>query len=242
MTTAVVLAGGLGTRLRTVVSDRPKSMALIAGRPFLEWQLEVLKDKGVDECVFAVGYLAEHIQSHFGRRFNGLDLRYSIETSPLGTGGALRQALQQSDREEVFVLNGDTLIDYPLDQLLQAVRVEFTEAAVAVVKANVANRYGTVIVDDSLQIRGFEEKSPVPSSPWINSGTYCLRKSRFLEHKFPEVFSIEKAYFEQMCNHLGIRAVTTDSKFIDIGIPDDFATAQSFIPELAERIKGIPPR
>ena len=234
MTTAIILAGGMGTRLKSVVADRPKPLALIAGRPFLEWQLELLAAKGVGTCILAVGYLADQIQTHFGSEYRGMVIQYSVEASPLGTGGAFRQALDHVETDSVIVMNGDTFLDYPLQELLAAVK-HGADASIAVVTATDSSRYGTVLVDSAFSVTGFEEKGAMVRSQWINAGAYCINKSAFLKEGLTGAFSLESHYFQAKVKALNLKAIPVHSRFIDIGIPSDFMDAQTVIPDLAQQ-------
>src|ERR1700756_5410431 len=156
---AIVLAGGEGRRLRAVVSDLPKPMANVAGRPFLWWLLNRLAQLQVRRVILSVGYKADAIQNHFGNVFSGVELAYSVETEPLGTGGAIRLALEQAREKQVIVLNGDTYTDVDLRGLNAKFESSGTDLAVAVTHVNDVARYGGVVVDQKTErIGGFREK------------------------------------------------------------------------------------
>jgi D-glycero-alpha-D-manno-heptose 1-phosphate guanylyltransferase len=235
MKEVVVLAGGLGTRLRSVVADRPKPMALIAGKPFLEWQLRVLAARGAQSCVLAIGYLGEQIQAHFGSQFLGMQVAYSVEDTPLGTGGAIARALTQCKSDWVYVVNGDTYSTLPWPEM-ESVRGKGNECVVAVTEVANPQRYGAVLWDEhSGRVRSFLEKSAVASDAklaWINSGAYLLNKAAFLARGFPERFSFEADYLQKIVAEGALCAAPAGSAFIDIGIPEDFERAQHYLPSL----------
>ncbi len=233
-----MLAGGLGTRLRSVVADRPKPMALIAGTPFLEWQLRLLAARGANACVLAIGYLGEQIQSHFGSQFFGMKIGYSVEEHPLGTGGAIARAITHCTSEWVYVVNGDTYSTLPWPQM-EAIRGVGNECVVAVTEVPNPQRYGAVVWNAaSTQVESFLEKSAVAvdaKSAWINSGAYLLNKSAFLGRGFPLRFSFETDYLQKIVSERALSAAPAGSDFIDIGIPEDFERAQHYLPTLIAR-------
>jgi D-glycero-alpha-D-manno-heptose 1-phosphate guanylyltransferase len=224
MTQAIVLAGGLGTRLRSVVPDMPKPMAPVAGRPFLGWILDQLSEAGFERAVLAVGYKFEAIRKHFGDRYRGLALRYSVEETPLGTGGAIRLALDHITSSPVFVLNGDTYLDldYPA-MLANHLRTQAT-LSVAVCHVQDVSRYGTLDIDGGA-IANFREKGG--SGPgYINAGTYLLSAGLFEGIPAGEAFSFEQQLLAPRVREIQPRAYLSDGLFIDIGVPDDYGRAQ----------------
>ncbi len=238
MREAIILAGGLGTRLSKVVTDRPKPMADIAGRPFLEWQLLALAEQGVTHVVLAVSHMRDLIKHHFGKRFANVDISYSVEEQPLGTGGAIVQALQVTRSEVVFALNGDSISGYPLaamEQVLTSRASERFELCIGVTHLNDASRYGSVLwnSDSNRQVSGFTEKGQ-QGPGWISVGLYLLRRDcAFLPA------AGQRASFEvdvlQKCVPLGQTcAVDCGSTFLDIGVPEDYQRAQTYIPEILQ--------
>lgn len=221
---AVILAGGLGTRLRSVVSDLPKAMAPIGGRPFLEYLLENLLKQDVDDVTLAVGHMRDAIIQHFGDRWQGLSIRYSIETEPLGTGGALRRALRAMPPMPTFVLNGDTWL--PINFVgMHAQHVEIGAAVtVAVCPVLDVARYGAVQVEGGL-ITGFYEKG-LSGPGMINGGIYLVDPSVFNAVILPEAFSFESDFLVTHAATLKLSAFVTGEEFIDIGVPNDYARAQ----------------
>jgi D-glycero-alpha-D-manno-heptose 1-phosphate guanylyltransferase len=227
---AIVLAGGLGTRLRAVVPDLPKPMAPVGGRPFLAWVLDRLADAGCERTVLAVGYRHEAILDHFGAAHRGMALRYSVETTPLGTGGAIRAAAEQIDRYPVLVLNGDTYLDLDFHALLTAHKKGKVGITVAACRVVDVSRYGTLALDGS-QIRGFHEKGGTGSG-YINAGVYLLDSDIIEQIPAGEAFSFEQQLLVPRVQTLQPLAFRTDGLFIDIGVPEDYARAQKLLASL----------
>jgi D-glycero-alpha-D-manno-heptose 1-phosphate guanylyltransferase len=226
-----VLAGGMGSRLRASVSDRPKPMADVAGTPFLQWQLDSLIDRGVDRFVLATGYMSKYVSAHFGNSYKGCEITYSVEEYPLGTGGAVAKATSRIHNDVCIVTNGDTYCDVPLgvDGLSNF------ELAMSVVSVNDVERYGSVVLDPRsgavLQFLPKGERGP----GLINAGTYIIRKSRFLARNFEEKFSLESDYLPLVCTEKLIIGVASSVPFIDIGVPEDYVRSQTFIVESARQ-------
>jgi D-glycero-alpha-D-manno-heptose 1-phosphate guanylyltransferase len=221
---AIILAGGFGTRLRSVVNDVPKPLAPIRGRPFLAFLLDRLAAQGFRRVVLATGYMGEKINQALGDRWQGMALAYSREDQPLGTGGAIAQSLDCIEGNACFVLNGDTHLD--LDYRAFDRCMEATGAALGMALARVADvaRYGAVQVEDQ-QVTGFAEKGQ--SGPgYINAGVY--RMTRELVAAFPGEanFSFEARVLEPLVQCGSVAAYTRTSAFIDIGVPEDYARAQ----------------
>lgn len=221
---AIVLAGGLGTRLRSVVPDLPKPMAPVAGRPFLAWILDRLVEAGFDRVVLAVGYRHDAIRDHFGQAYRGLPLRYSVEDRPLGTGGAVRLARNQIDADAVFVLNGDTYVDVDYGAMAAAHRRAQASMSIAVHRVADAARYGALEVQDG-RVRGFVEKGRTGPG-LINAGTYLLCAA--LVDTLPQgrAFSLEQDLLVPRVGAIRPLAFTAEGLFIDIGVPDDYERAQ----------------
>ena len=221
---AVILAGGLGTRLAARLDGMPKSMAPVAGRPFLEILLGQLNRAGCTRAILSVGYLHEVIQDHFGADFRGISLEYVIESSPLGTGGAIRLALVQAKEESVLVLNGDTFLEANYADFMRFHSSEGAEVTIAVVHHPDIARYGEVVIDGK-HIVGFEEKGR--SGPgWISAGAYALNRNLEWPRALSEKFSIEKDFFGPEVGRLRPAAYKVEGYFLDIGIPEDLDRAQ----------------
>lgn len=222
---AVVLAGGFGTRLRSVVQDLPKPMAPVGQRPFLEIVLDELVHAGVQRCVLAVGYKRETIEAHFGAAYRGMALAYSIEDEPLGTGGGIRQAVDMLEGDACLVLNGDTLFRVDLAQLSQGFTERSSLLTVALKEMRDFDRYGTVVLEEDGIISGFREKQPM-NRGLINGGVYALSKDLFALKELPSVFSFEAEILEAEVDRHRFHGQAFDAYFIDIGIPEDYARAQ----------------
>jgi D-glycero-alpha-D-manno-heptose 1-phosphate guanylyltransferase len=239
---AIVLAGGEGRRLRAVVSDLPKPMANVAGRPFLWWLLTRLAQQRVRRVILSVGYKADVIQSYFGNAFGGIEVAYSVETEPLGTGGAIRLALEKARETQVIVLNGDTYADADLQGLIRTFECSRSDLVVTVTRVNDVARYGGVVIDQETNtIVGFNEKQGTAAG-YINAGIYCLRQDTLTRYSVPAKFSFERDFLAKELAILRPVAFAGVRAFIDIGIPADYALAQTVIPELAEKLPDDPPR
>ncbi len=221
---AIVLAGGLGTRLRPVVADVPKPLAPVAGRPFLSILLDRLEAGGVDEAVLAVGHRREAIIDRFGERHGGIRLRYAIETAPLGTGGGLRNAAGMVAPGPVLVVNGDTLLDIDHAAVMRAHRDGGRGLTMVLRRVADAGRYGRVVVGAGRVVAFAAAGGGGPGL--INSGVYVLDPA-ILDDAPPGPFSFEKDFLEPRIAALKPLAVETDGYFIDIGVPEDYRRAQT---------------
>jgi D-glycero-alpha-D-manno-heptose 1-phosphate guanylyltransferase len=227
-TEAIVLAGGLGTRLRAVVSDVPKPLAPIAGRPFLHWLLDGLARQGIARVVLATGYMAGTIRDVIGETHAGMAVLHSEETTPLGTGGALWAALGLCSGERVFMLNGDTWLGAPLAPI--AAQAPAADLVMAVRPVPDRSRYGSVVVEGD-RVLGMAEKGP-GGAGLVNAGLYLARRDLPARRPMPGPFSLEAEILAQP-GALDIRAHVTEAPFIDIGTPEDFHRAQALIPAWA---------
>ena len=224
ITEAIILAGGLGTRLREAVPDVPKCMAPVAGRPFLWYVINALRLQGVQRFVFSLGYKADMIENFLKTAYPTLDYTTVIEEEPLGTGGAIRLALQACADESVLIANGDTL--FKLEAWgFEKVHVENgSECTLALKPMQAFDRYGVVETAGD-QIRSFKEKS-FYSEGLINGGVYLLDKSKFLQRRLPQKFSFETDYLQAFAAEGNFFGSVQSGYFIDIGIPPDYAQAQ----------------
>lgn len=221
---AIILAGGLGTRLRSVVPDLPKPMAPVAGRPFLGHVLDALVEAGFVAAVLAVGYRFGAIRDHFGTAYRGMRLDYSVEASPLGTGGAIRLAADLTTADPVFVLNGDTYLELDYRSMFAAHRASGARLSVAVCEVPDVGRYGSLEVEAG-RIRGFREKGC--SGPGlINAGTYLVSAEVIARIPTGRVHSFEQELLMPQVAELRPLAYVTQGRFIDIGVPEDFERAQ----------------
>ncbi|MDE2590050.1 MAG: nucleotidyltransferase family protein [Patescibacteria group bacterium] len=218
---AIILVGGLGTRLRDVINDRPKPMAPVNGKPFLEYQVEFLKNNGIREIVFSTGYMSEKIEEHFGTgERHEIKTRYVKEKDLLGTGGAIKNAKDVLD-DRFFALNGDSMFLVDLGSMVEFHRKSHADLTIALAKVKEKSRYGNVLINDKLQITGFAEKENI-TGDLINGGIYYFEKNNFDWSVFPEKFSIEKEFFPQVIKKNNVCGFASDSYFIDIGTIEDY--------------------
>jgi D-glycero-alpha-D-manno-heptose 1-phosphate guanylyltransferase len=231
---AVLLVGGMGTRLRPVVSDTPKPLAAVGSRPFLELLVCQLRNQHIRRLVMCTGYLADQIEKEFGDGHGwDLTIEYSKEESPLGTAGAVKLAQSHLKEEsDFFVLNGDSFVEVDFHQLLSFHRKSGGIASMAVVRMKNDKRYGTVHADNMGRVIGFAEKAEGDESGFVNAGVYVFSRSIF-DHIPAGHASLEKDVFPQLLNR-GLYVFEQQGVFIDIGTPEDYARAQ----ELRDRLYG----
>lgn len=223
----IILAGGLGTRLRSVVSEVPKCMAPVAGKPFLWYLLKYLTQYDVDRVILSVGYLREVIMNWIdanGKEFP-FAFDYAVEEEPLGTGGGIKLALNKADAPYVVVLNGDTFFDVNLDDLTRNHVAGKKDITLALKPMTLLNRYGTVDYDRITgTILAFNEKKECDEG-LINGGVYVINRQVSIFEKLPARFSFETAVLEPQCVRSNLLGVVQDGYFIDIGIPEDYNKA-----------------
>lgn len=218
---AIILAGGFGTRLSHIVSDVPKPMAPLKGYPFLKYIMDYLLEKEFNHIILAVGYKAQIIQDYFGNNYQGINISYSIEDNPLGTGGAIKKALNFCLEENVFIINGDTYFNVDLEKMNTFHSKNNSSLTVAIKSMDNFERYGAVIVEENL-IKKFEEKKATIKGK-INGGVYLMKKA-VLDITNEKAFSFEKIILESKV--VDIYAFEDDGYFIDIGVPEDYYKAQ----------------
>ena len=219
-TPVIILAGGFGTRLSTVVKNVPKPMAPINGKPFLYYIFKELQHQKIKQVVLSVGHLKEVIQDYFQDKYLGISIQYAIENEPLGTGGGIKHAFNFVE-DDAFVLNGDTFFDIELSKLKK------TDADISIALKPMFNfdRYGTVELNNENRIVSFNEKKYCEHG-LINGGVYYFKKSLFDKIETERKFSFEKDILEKHLHHLQIQGTVFDNYFIDIGIPEDYKQAQ----------------
>lgn len=226
---AIILAGGLGTRLRPRVADGPKPMADVAGKPFLAWLLDYLAGQGITGAILSVGYRGEMIEDHFGADYAGVALRYVVEEAPLGTGGAINLALAESREAPVFVVNGDTMLCLDYRAMLATHRRRGAAAmTMALRRVADAGRYGTVALSGD-RVTGFAASGGVGPG-LINSGVYLVPSDLFRGRDLPQVFSFERDFLPLAASEGRVAGFTTDAWFLDIGVPEDYDRAQRELP------------
>jgi NDP-sugar pyrophosphorylase family protein len=223
---AIILAGGLGTRLRPLVSDVPKPLAEVAGRPFLEYLLLQLERDGINEVVVCAGFMGDAFADRIGRgdRF-GLEITYSIEPEPQGTAGALKYAEPHLRGEEWLLMNGDSLFDISLARLIDAHRAAPALVTMALARVADDGRYGRVATAPDGLVIGFEEKAQTSGSGLINSGLYIIQRPLLALIPADRPVSLEREVLPPLAGS-AIRGVPFDGYFVDIGVPDDYVAAQ----------------
>jgi D-glycero-alpha-D-manno-heptose 1-phosphate guanylyltransferase len=237
ITEAIILAGGKGTRLKELVSDVPKPIADIAGKPFLVYVLKKLQKEGIKRVVLSIGYLSGKIVDFFGDTFEDIEIVYSVEEHPLGTGGAIKRAMSLTITTEVLVLNGDSFLDISFQKLYFLYFREKTEIALALRFVEDTSRYGKVEIADDLLITKFSEKTNETLAGYINAGIYIFNTQKFYLRTtdFPESFSLESDFFGQSIAEMKVIGVPyKNSYFIDIGVPSDYLKGVKEIPQLFE--------
>ncbi len=236
---AVVLLGGRGTRLRTVVNDLPKPMAPVAGRPFLEYLLGQLREAGIDRVVLAVGWGAGLIQRYFAHRNLGLTLAYSEERDRLlGTAGALKLAEPMLTGNQFLVLNGDSYLQVDLNALFSSHQQTGAMVTLALARVPDTSRYGRVTLGADLSVSAFEEKGQAAGPGYINGGVYVFQKAALALIPAGRVCSLECDLFPRMLGH-GLFGWPSAGYFVDIGIPEDFWRAQEELPAVRAQ-RGSP--
>ena len=225
---ALILAGGKGARLRSVVSDRPKPMAEVAGRPFVEWLLLALRAQGVRRVIFCTGYMSEMVEAHFraGRQWD-MEVAYSRDPVPLGTAGAVRYALNQVRSDRFLVMNGDSYCRVDISRLEKVHAIRGACATLWLVRAKDCRRYGSVVIGEDGVVRAFREKSPKRQAGLINAGIYLLERE--VAETIPEgrSVSLEADLFPRLVGH-GLYAVVGEGSFLDIGTPEAYDRASQF--------------
>jgi len=227
----IVLAGGLGTRLRSVVNDVPKPMAPIRGIPFLQYLLEYWIGQGIQEVVLSVGYKSGEIKNYFGNIFCGLPLRYAVESSPLGTGGAVRNCLSviNSNAQNTIIINGDTWFEVNLRHLIENIKSINYPVKIVLKKIDNNNRYDGVGFDSSGIINEFGIKNS--KEIYINAGCYWVDHDFLSEYLkiYPDKFSFEADVLVKLAKEQLLYGHIQDGQFCDIGIPEDYKKIDSII-------------
>lgn len=229
---AIILCGGKGTRLKEVVNDVPKPLAPIDGIPFLSILMKYLKAQGIERVILATGYMHEKIENLYSNCYEGMEIVYSVEQNPLGTGGAIANALRKIKSENVLVLNGDSVIKFQLNEIKKQfgeIKKQFSEIkfhSLLILKPmEKVERYGAVKTFEN-RVTAFEEKS-FKEQCLINTGVYILNKEIFSDKAENEVFSFEKDFLEKEVENGSLFGIECKGFFIDIGVPEDYAAAQN---------------
>ncbi len=220
---AIVLAGGLGTRLKGVISDIPKPMAPVADNPFLKYIFDYLIAQGIERVILSVGYKYEVIENFFGNHYLSLELIYSVEKIPLGTGGGIRLAIDFLKSDQVFIINGDTFFDVNLEEMEAFSFFNNSDLCLALKPMKNFDRYGAVVLDgDTVSL--FKEKQRIVEG-LINGGIYLVKSNLFDSFKSGEKFSFEQDLMEKQVGRKNISGFVSNTYFIDIGIPEDYKQA-----------------
>ena len=227
---AIILAGGLGTRLRTSVSDLPKALAPVNGKPFLDFVLHSLDQSDcVENVVIAVGFMADKIINRYENVKNyGFNITFSVEKELMGTGGAIKKALKLTNSNDILVLNGDSYVDIDMQSFFTMHKSKNAQITIAIKEVENANRYGKVnILEDGL-ITSFEEKVLNQSSGYINAGVYLFKRELFDSVEENKILSLEKDLLPTMIKSNAYGFICK-GKFIDIGIPETFEIASTYL-------------
>ena len=238
---AIILAGGLGTRLKSVVADKPKVLSPVAGKPFLYYIIEYLQKQGVDKYIFALGYLSEQVIVFLKENYLHLEYQYTIEETPLGTGGGIKKAIQLATEENVLIVNADTFFEMNIQQLFSFHIASKAHCTVSLKLMKNFDRYGSVELENETQnIISFKEKTYIQEG-YINAGYLVLNKNYFVltTKNLPAIFSFEKDFLEKNVDAMLIKGFPYDGYFIDIGIPEDFNTAQEVFKNFEQKNKRI---
>ena len=222
---AIILAGGLGTRLRSAVPDLPKCMAPINGVPFISYLIDNLINEGVTKFIFSLGYKSEAFISLIEEKLPMKNFTVVIEDEPLGTGGAIKLACKKAKEENVIALNGDSLFKVNLKELMQFHLEKKSRCTLALKPMQDFERYGSVEIDAVQKIISFKEKQFITKG-CINGGVYAIEVASFLQKSLEDKFSMEQDYLEKYSGEGNFYGFIQEGYFIDIGIPEDFVRAQ----------------
>jgi D-glycero-alpha-D-manno-heptose 1-phosphate guanylyltransferase len=225
ITEAIILAGGLGTRLRSVVPDLPKCMAPVKGIPFLAYVIDYYVEQGIEQFIFSLGYKHEAIENWLNTTYPNLKKKCVIEQEPLGTGGAIQLACRSAITENVLILNGDTFFKIQLKNLVAFHFGNRSHCTLSLKPMFDFNRYGVVELQENHCINNFREKQFYDKG-LINGGVYALNIASLMKQALPEKFSFEKDFLEVQYANGTMYGIVEDGYFIDIGIPEDYERAQ----------------
>lgn len=222
----IILAGGLGTRLRSVVSELPKCMASVCGKPFISYLLDYLKQYEINKVILSVGYLRDSIIQFIDNQKESYDFSFdfAVEETPLGTGGGIKLALTKASTDNVVILNGDTFFDIDVNALIMNHLNSKKDITIALKPMSDFERYGNVRLDENGQIVEFQEKQFCKKGQ-INGGVYVLKRENGMMDGLPERFSFETEVLQKQSKALNVNGFVCDGYFIDIGIPEDYERA-----------------
>lgn len=241
LTEAIILAGGMGTRLQDSVKDRPKPLADVAGRPFLEWLLLLLHSQGIRHVIVCTGHMGEMVESHLGNGSRiGLELEYARDPFPLGTGGALRNALNLHHSPSLLVLNGDSYCRFDVRELFEFHLSHHSEATILLAKVEDSSRFGSVETDRNGKVTAFREKTIDRHPAWINAGIYLLNQRVVEEIPANRAVSLEREVFPDLIGR-GLFAKPQNGIFWDIGTVESYHSSGEILSgefEELERLHG----
>lgn len=224
--TAMILAGGMGTRLRPVLADRQKVAAEVAGTPFIAYLLRQVEKAGVRKVILCAGYRAKSLETAVQGLFPRLEVKFSIEERPLGTGGALRLALKSCMENEFLVMNGDSFFDLDLNAFLAFSERASESVVISLRRMENVARYGMVRLLPSGKIARFEEKGTFQGAGWINAGIYRIRREVLEQIPEQTLCSLEREIFPRLAENGELAGYPAEGMFIDIGTPESFLEAQ----------------
>lgn len=237
--TAVILAGGAGTRLRSVVADRPKVLAPLHGRPFITYLLDRLVAQRIKKTVLCTGYMGDQMKEALGDNYHGMQLLYSHETQPLGTGGALAQALPLISSQTILVMNGDSYCDTDLRTSFEWHQDREARATLVLAHVEQGARYGRVELGEQGRIERFCEKNPaLTGGGWINSGVYWFQREVLAALPAGRALSLEKDVLGAWSGE-GLYGYRDYGRFLDIGVPEDYARAEKFLADVHEKVSAM---
>jgi len=228
---AIILAGGKGTRLKSILDDRPKPMAIIEGKPFIEWVLFMLRHQGIQRAIICTGYLGEIIECHLGNgRHIGMKIAYARDPFPLGTGGAVRNALDKTDSTSLLVINGDTYFHPNISNILKTHFERTARVSLSLVRVDDSSRYGSVKINKDGEVMAFVEKSPRKESGLINAGIYIMERNVVNEIPEGAMISLEREILPNLIGK-GLYGVSCEGPFVDIGVPESINEAGTILKE-----------
>ncbi len=222
---AIILAGGFGTRLKELVNDKPKPMALVNDKPFLDYLIQYLIHHQFTHVIISTGYMANIISDYYSKKKKNIHISFSHEDAPLGTGGAINKAMSFCNTNNVLVLNGDSFFDFDMKSFINSHTTSQSTCSIALRKVDNASRYGAIELLNNI-ITHFQEKTNEQKPGTINAGVYLINKIWFMQHTQAGNFSLEKELLAKRINN-DLYGFEFDGYFIDIGIPQDYNTAQN---------------
>jgi NDP-sugar pyrophosphorylase family protein len=241
MPDAIILCGGAGLRLRSVTGSGPKVMAKIGDRPFLELLISQLRRNGVRRVILALGYQKDMIASHFLNRALGVELVYSVETSPLGTGGALRNAVQLVQSDAALIMNGDSYTDADLGGFAERHRSSNADVSLVVAPADDRGDCGTVRVEDDGTVTQFQEKQGSAGARYLNAGIYMVSRRMLYQIPLGVQISLEQELFRRwLAGGSRIQAFPYSGSCLDIGTPERYLAAQAALANVERDAGPVP--